>query len=215
MKKLIIFDMDGVLVDSEPAITKAAISSLAEWGVNAEYGEFKQYTGMGDDIFVGRTAENHGVPYDTAMKMRAYEIYRENAKNDVLVYPWSKKIICELKEIGYSLAVASAADKFKVETNLECIGIGEAEFSAVVTAEHVIKKKPAPDIFLKAAELSEVSPDLSVVVEDALSGVRAAKAAGMTAVAVTTSFTKDELIEAGADIVTDSLFDLPKIIKNL
>ena len=66
-------------------------------------------------------------------------------------------------------------------------------------------KKPAPDIFLKAAEMSGTDPSACLVFEDAISGVKAAKAAGMFAVAVTTSFSEAELYGAGADFVCDDL----------
>ncbi len=204
--------MDGVLVDSEPAITHAAMDALAEWGVDADYGEFKQYTGMGDDIFVGKVAEAHGVPYVTDMKARTYAIYGEKAHETVLLYPWSATLPKRLTEMGYRIAVASAADRIKVETNLRCIGVMPDLFDAVITGLDVERKKPAPDIFLKAAEVAGVDPVSCVVVEDAISGVKAAKAAGMTAVAVTTSFSRDKLISAGADRVTDDLAFLGNII---
>lgn len=214
MTELIIFDMDGVLVDSEPAITLAAMDALSEWGVKAQYGDFKQYTGMGDDRFIGGVAEKYGVSYDLKMKARAYEIYLAKAGERVKVYPWSKNLIGTLAE-KYLLTVASASDWVKVECNIKCIGVDPGTFKAVITGSDVTRKKPFPDIFLKAAEKAGVKPENAVVIEDAVSGVCAAKAAGAKCVAVTTSFPKEKLLEAGADFVTDDLAEAPELISRI
>lgn len=211
MKKAIIFDMDGVLVDSEPAITYASIEVLKKLGITANPEEFKPFTGMGDDKFIAGVLEAHGGKYDPKYKEEAYRIYIDTAKENVKVYNWSEKIIKELKENGYSLAVASASDIAKVKCNLECIGIDLSLFDAIVTGSDVTNKKPAPDIFLKAAEKAGFDPKHCIVAEDAVAGIKAAKAAGMYGVGVTTSFPADELKTAGADRLTDDLGNLPKI----
>lgn len=210
----IIFDMDGVLVDSEPAITRASMAALSEWGVKAEYDDFKQYTGMGDDLFIGGVARKYGREYDLRMKERAYEIYLEKADEWVNVYPWSKPLI-DLFSEKYKLAVASASDKVKVECNLRCIGADPSVFAALITGSDVKNKKPAPDIFLLAAEKAGVDTSSTVVFEDAISGVMAAKAAGCVCIAVTTSFPADKLYQAGADFVVDDLSLAPEIIEKL
>ena len=211
MKKAIIFDMDGVLVDSEPAITYASIEVLKNLGITAKPEEFKPFTGMGDDKFIAGVLEAHGGKYDPKYKEAAYRIYIDTAKDNIKVYGWSKKIITELKSKGYSLAVASASDISKVRCNLECIGIDVSLFDAIVTGSDVKNKKPAPDIFLKAAEKAGFDPRYCIVAEDAVAGIMAAKAAGMYGVAVTTSFPEAELKNAGADVVTNDLNNLPKI----
>lgn len=215
MKKLVIFDMDGVLVNSEPATIAAAIEALRHWGIEADPAEFKPFTGMGEDRFVGGPAENHGLTFVPEMKQLTYEIYGKHAKNNVLVYPWSLSILERLKSQGYAIAVASAADRIKVDINLSCIGVSPDFFDAVVTGVDVERKKPAPDIFIMAAKKAGYSPEYCVVVEDAVSGVKAGKAAGMTTVAVTTSFPAEKLIEAGATVATDDLSDLPDLIKDM
>ncbi len=209
MKKAVIFDMDGTLVDSEPAITHAAIEVIRRLGYEAKEEEFKPFTGMGDDKFIGGVLENHGGVYKTEYKDEAYRIYCETAKDTVKVYPWSREIIEALHKKGYRLAVASASDIVKVTCNLNCIGVDLSLFDAIVTGSDVTRKKPAPDIFLKAAEKIGAEPQSCIVAEDAVSGVQAAKAAGMTAIAVTTSFSEEALAEAGADRITDDLAVLP------
>lgn len=209
MKKAIIFDMDGTLVDSEPAITYAAMEVIRRLGYEAKEEEFKPFTGMGDDKFIGGVLESHGGTYRSEYKDEAYRLYCEIAKDKVKVYPWSNEVIRKLHSMGYRLAVASASDLTKVACNLSCIGVDLSLFDAIVTGSDVTQKKPAPDIFLKAAEKIGLDPQDCIVAEDAVAGIQAAKAAGMTAIAVTTSFSPDALAEAGADRITDDLAILP------
>lgn len=202
---LAIFDMDGVLVDSEKAFKHACQEALLQWGVHAEREEFVPYTGMGDILYIGGVSEAHGVPYCLEMTDVSYKLYAEYAKDELCVLPWSRKIIEALTDAGYDIAVASSAGLFKVETNLNCVGVDTSLFKTIITGSDVEKKKPAPDIFLKAAEKCGKDPSDCLVFEDAISGVKAAKAAGMFAVAVTTSFSEKELYDAGADFVCDDL----------
>lgn len=207
--KLIIFDMDGVLVNSEPAITKASIQTLAEAGLKVNYDDFKPFTGMGDDKFLSGVCDKYGMTYDPAMKTRAYEIYIERAPEWIEVFAWSRPMLTALHKAGYKLAVASASDIIKVECNLRQIGVDTRVFAAIATGSDVTRKKPAPDIFLKAAEKAGGIPSASLVVEDAVSGIMAAKAAGMKALGVTTSFNAETLRNAGADYVIADLSALP------
>jgi HAD superfamily hydrolase (TIGR01509 family) len=94
------------------------------------------------------------------------------------------------------MAVASSADPVKVYINLEEIGLESKLFQAIVTGLDIVHKKPAPDIFLKAARLVGADPACCLVVEDAISGVRAGNAAGARVLALTTSFSPRDLTEA-------------------
>jgi len=229
MIKLVIFDMDGVLVDSEPAIRQASIDSLKEsYGIDPKHSDFKEFTGMGDDKFIGGVAEKYGKSYDVRLKHRAYEIYVAK-KSRVKVFPRAKKLIHNVYNIGLKCAVASASDFIKVKVNLDRIKIGKSiqMISSdhknknakrplyVITGTDVKNKKPDPEIFLKAAETVGILPANTIVIEDAISGVKAAKAAGMTCIAVTTSFDKRKLLNAGADYVVGRLYDAFGIIKDL
>ena len=107
-----------------------------------------------------------------------------------------------LRRAGIACAVASSADRIKVEANLTTtVGVPLSLFGTIVTGEDVTRRKPFPDLFLLAAERLGVAPAACCVVEDAVNGVQAAKAAGMRCVAVATSFSPAELLAAGADLV--------------
>ena len=210
----VIFDMDGVLIDSEKAITLAAMEALRFWGVNAEFDDFKQFTGMGENKFIGGVAAKYGVEYTFDMKDKTYEIYVATAADRVTVYPWSRQVLDGLAERGIKFALASAADYTKVACNLKCIGVDPDVFSAIVTGSDVEHKKPHPEIFLTAAKKAGFDSAETLVVEDAISGVQAAKAAGMRCLALTTSFAEPELRDAGADFVAHTLTDIFDIILN-
>ena len=89
---------------------------------------------------------------------------------------------------------------------------GSSFLEPIITGNDVVNKKPAPDIFLLAAEKSGVSATNCIVIEDAVSGVQAAKAAGMLCIAITTSFSTEQLHTAGADYIIDDLIDAANIV---
>lgn len=215
MIELVIFDMDGVLIDSEDAITLAAMQALEKYNIHARFDDFKPYTGMGEKVFIGSVSAQYGVPFCEEMRTETYRIYCETAKERVTVFPWSKTLPKLLADNGYKVAVGSAADEVKVNCNLECIGADRSVFSAIVTASEVVRKKPDPEIFLRCAEKSGVSPENCLVFEDAVSGVQAAKAGGMRCIAITSSFDAETLYKAGADLVVDDLNDALQNIQDL
>ena len=121
MFELIIFDMDGVLVDSEDAMAQMTVRALEEWGIHSSPDDFTRFRGMGDRAYVGGVSEMYGVPYEERMKEEAYRLFCENAGELVHVMPWTVPLLCELERRRFACAVASAADRIKVECNLGCI----------------------------------------------------------------------------------------------
>lgn len=193
--KAILFDMDGVLIESEFLMRHAAIQALAEWGIEAKHEDFREFTGMGEDMFVGGVAQKYGHTYTYDMKDRAYDYFGAQVKELAHVPEGVKEMLTALHEKGLVMAVCSAADLRKVRYNIQAIGVDESIFSALVTGSDVERKKPFPDIYLKGAELIGMDPKDCLVVEDAVSGIKAAHAAGMDAVGVPTTFSKEELME--------------------
>jgi len=191
--KAILFDMDGVLIESEWLMRATAMQSLAEHGVQAKHEDFLEFTGTGEDRFIGGVAEKYGLTYDPSMKERAYDYFGQRVMEETDVPEGVKEMLETLHARGLKLAVCSAADRRKVMYNLMAIGIGEDKFSAIVTGSDVKRKKPFPDIYLEGARQVGMEPVDCLVVEDAISGVQAAHAAGMDAAAVPTTFSLDEL----------------------
>ena len=196
----ILFDMDGVLCDSEAFIAEAAATMLAEtYGIKPAHRDFAPFIGTGEDRFIGGTAAAFGVavtlPRD---KERTYAIYLELIKGKLQPLPGVLDFIRRAQQKKLRLAVASSADEIKVLANLREIGLPTSTFSAIVCAKDVVNKKPAPDVFLCAAQRLGVEPRRALVIEDAVSGIRAAVAAGCPALGATTTFPAAELLAAGA-----------------
>ena len=106
----VIFDMDGCLVDTEPVINHAAILGLKEWGVEAQPDDFTPFIGAGEIAYIGKVAEKYGVKYEPAMKARVYEIYLDIVDTTLKPMPGAIECLSRLKEDGFVLALASAAD---------------------------------------------------------------------------------------------------------
>lgn len=193
--KAILFDMDGVLIESEFLMRSSAIQALGDFGIQAQHEDFFEFTGMGEDKFVGGVAEKHGHQYVTAMKDLAYDYYGQRVKAEANFPEGVKDMLQTLHSRGIVLAICSAADLRKVRYNIQAIGVDESLFSALVTGNDVERKKPFPDIYLEGARRIGMEPKDCLVVEDAISGIQAAHAAGMDAIGVPTTFSKEELKE--------------------
>ena len=215
MIKNVIFDMDGVLLDSETGIRTACMEMFKRYGVQAKHEDFVPFTGMGENRFIGGVAQKYGVPFVEEMKTQAYAIYESIAEEYVVVYEGIRDLILELKKRGFKIAVASSADAVKVKVNLKCMGLQAEDFGAVITGTDVVRNKPFPDVFLLAAEKIGADPAQSLVVEDAVSGCQAAKAAGMACIGVTSTFPAEKLSEAGADHIVSRTVDILPILETM
>lgn len=216
MLKNIIFDMDGVLLDSEECIRTACIHMFKNYGVNAKHEDFIPFTGMGETKFIGGVAEKYNLEFNPPkMKAEAYAIYEQLAEQFVVIFPGIKELTIELRKRGYKIAVASSADEVKVLINLKCIGLTRNDFDAVVTGTDVSKNKPDPEIFLAAATKIGADPQETLVVEDAISGCMAAKAAGMRCVGVKSTFAAEKLLDVGALQVLEKTVDLLDILDKI
>ena len=204
--KAVLFDMDGVLLDSEEFICRAGIMMFREKGYEVSPEDFLEFTGMGENRYLGGVAEKNGIPFDLEKdKARTYEIYGEIVKGKLEAFEGVVDFIEKCRKRGLKLAVASSADPPKVNINLAEIGIPPSTFGSVVTGLDIEHKKPAPDIFLKAAENLGVHATECLVIEDAVSGVAAGKSAGARVLALTTAFRAEEL--SGADWIAGLLAD--------
>lgn len=200
----VVFDMDGVLTDSEPLINDAAVEMFREQGLTVRPDDFHPFVGTGENRYLGGVAERYGFPIDlAAAKRRTYEIYLGLVPERLQAFPGAVELVRVCREAGCRLAVASSADRIKIDANLHKIGLPPQTWDAIVTGDDVEHKKPAPDIFLAAARALGVPPRTCAVVEDALNGIEAAKAAGMRCVAVAQTFPEHRL--GMADLVRSNL----------
>jgi HAD superfamily hydrolase (TIGR01509 family) len=197
MIKGVLFDMDGVLVDSESFICRAAVLMFGELGVNVNPEDFHPFVGTGENMYLGGVASKYGLALNIAKaKARVYEIYGEIASGHLYALPGAHEFITRCTSRHLKLALATSADRIKMEINLREIKLSSSLFNSIVTGEDVANKKPFPDIYIMAARNIGLEPGQCLVVEDAVSGIRAGKSAGCRCLAVTSSFGEKELYEA-------------------
>ncbi|VAH90178.1 unnamed protein product [Triticum turgidum subsp. durum] len=208
----VLFDMDGVLCNSEEPSRRAAVDVFAEMGVDVTVDDFIPFTGTGEANFLGGVARVKGVKdFSTeSAKKRFFEIYLDKyAKpNSGIGFPGALELIMECKNAGLKVAVASSADRVKVDANLAAAGLPVSLFDAIVSADAFENLKPAPDIFLAASKNLGVDTDECIVIEDALAGVQAAKAAEIRCIAVTTSLDEDALQQASPVFIRKDIGDI-------
>ncbi|MBI1389825.1 MAG: HAD-IA family hydrolase [bacterium] len=210
----VIFDMDGVLIDSEEFIRKASVELYRQKGYTVTEDDFIPFTGMGENRFIGGVAEKYGIQLDDIEieKKRVYAIYDDLVRGKLPPLDGTLEFIQKCRDRGLKLAVATSADIPKVVINLREIGLTTETFDACVTGNDVTHKKPDPEIFLTASAGIGVAPEHCLVVEDAVSGVEAAKASGARCLAVTTSFPAERL--AKADWIAANLAHAPDDVLN-
>ncbi len=208
----IIFDMDGVLCDSEPFICEAACRMFAEqYGVTMRPEDFRPFVGAGEDRYLGGPAEKHGLRLNLERdKARTYAIYLEIIRGRLAPLAGVREFIAECRRRGLKLAVATSADRVKMEGNLREIGLPAATFDVTVNGLEIERKKPHPDIFQLAAGRLSLRNDECIVVEDAPNGVRAARAAGSPCLGLTSSFGEADLRAAGATWIARDLAHVPE-----
>ncbi len=200
--------MDGVLVDSEEYICRAAVAMFAERGLAVKPEDFLPFVGAGENRYLGGVAEKYNFALDLGRdKARTYEIYAEIVGGELEPLPGVHEFIARCRERKFRLALATSADRVKMLVNLREIRLPPESFDATVNGLEVEKKKPDPEIFLAAAERLSLAPENCLVVEDSVNGVAAAKAAGARCLGLTTSFDAAEL--SAADWIAPTLAEAP------
>ena len=212
----VLFDMDGVLIDSEELMAKSGVLALKDFGIDAKPEDFIPFVGCGENRYMGGVAEKYGVPFDPEMKARCYYHYGLYIEDEANVPEQIPRLLFELKEAGYKIAVCTSADWGKVCHNLRAIGVDKDFFDGFVTGDNIKNLKPHPEIYLIGAEMTGTAPEKCVVVEDAPSGIKAARAGGMRSIALTSSFTEEFLKkEADPDIIIHSLDELKDALERV
>jgi HAD superfamily hydrolase (TIGR01509 family) len=212
-KKLeaVVFDMDGVIIDSEPLWSEAERQLLARR--NLTYTEQLKPLLMGlDSREAVRILKKHydlGEPVEELVHERN-QLVSELIQQRGQPIPHALELIQRVRDVGLKTVVASSSPYALVELVVDKLGIGPL-LDLVLSGDEVSRGKPAPDIYDTAAKTLGVAPECCLVIEDAPNGVRAAKAAGMRCLAITTGASKTEL--AAADEVVEDFrgLDLLKL----
>lgn len=201
----VIFDMDGVLVDSGWAHRQAWFDLAEQEGLEMSDEFFSSTFGMQNDTILPMLRPDMSKADLDRLSDWKEQRYRDLVRSRPKAAEGVLALLANLKARDFRLGIGSSAPKANLDVFWAPLGLGNY-IEATVTKEQVVEGKPAPETFLKAAAKLSVAPDRCVVVEDAIHGVQAAKAAGMQVVAVTTTRRREELTLA--DRVVDSLAEL-------
>jgi HAD superfamily hydrolase (TIGR01509 family) len=214
--RAVIFDLDGVLADSEPCWNQIDAKVLAEYGVTY-HGEYhRNVLGVSYRVAVEfyKNAFHIAAPVEELMRRRG-EIATEFFANRVDLFPSAKATLEQLREMKLRLAVATSSVSNSARPFLERTGIARF-FETIITGDEIGRGKPHPDIYLRTAEKLGVPAAACLVIEDALSGIAAAKAAKMCVAAIPdTRFVDQREYQKEADYVLGSLSEIPALIRRV
>ncbi len=205
-----IFDVDGVIADTETLNARASVTMMQElYSTQVQAEDYREFVGTGDERYVEGVAEKYGVAMDVeaAVQRRKENFFTLLADESLPAMPGVMDLVlaaCEDDET--KVAIATSGNRDKQIPVILGTGLRLEWFDVVVTGDDVSRKKPDPQIYRIAADRLGVPPCRCVVFEDAPAGVAAAKALGMWCVAVTSSVDADQL--GGADKIVDSLAEI-------
>jgi len=208
--KAIIFDLDGVLVDSEVLWSEGRNKMMKPFG--QKYSLEDKKSTMGGDYRAGirLIIKRYNLPLTVAeFIIKEKKIMDEMYRKKLKLMNGVKKLIQEIDNFGIDRAIATSSSRQRLELAKSVVGL--RGFNAEVTGDEINNGKPAPDIFLKAADKLKIEYANCVVLEDSRYGIKGAKAAGMKAVAVFDDRFMDERVYTGqykADLIVDSMIKL-------
>ncbi len=199
----VLWDMDGVIADTAPFHFQAWQEVFRKRKIPYSREVFNRNFGRRNDVIV-RSIVGEGYPESEmeAILVEKEGLFRARAKGKIKPFPGAMELLDELKEYGVKVALATSSPIENGQFVTRQLGI-EDRFDAIVWGREVTEGKPSPQIFLLAAERLNVAPGRCVVIEDSVSGVTAAKRAGMKCLAVTNSHPAAKLGEV--DLMADSL----------
>jgi len=204
--KAVIFDMDGVIIDSMPLHMQIEQDMFEEYGIKISKEDHETFAGKTDYYMWGILKERFHIEPSidelTEMKVQRFIEKLDEVKLEDGIY----EFILTVHREKYKLALASSNDRKIVDEVLKKFNLSEY-IQVSVSGQEVVKGKPDPEIFLKAAEMLGVQANNCIVIEDAFAGVRAAKAAGMKCVGYRNPHSGNQDLSE-ADLIVDSLREI-------
>ncbi len=210
MPRFVIFDCDGVLVDSEPIANRVLAGLLTEAGLPTTFEDcMRDYRGRSMASCLADAADRLGGPLPFDVAGRYYAEVEQTFQAELRPVPG---VVAALDAIVLPVCVASSGPHHKMRVSLAVTGLWDRFEGRIFSASEVRNGKPAPDLFLHAARRMRFDPAHTAVVEDSVVGVRAARAAGMRALAFTRHTPAADMLAAGGEPFAD-MADLPGMLE--
>ena len=212
-KTAVIFDMDGVIFDTERLYIEACVEVGDKYGADNIEETCHKCIGINSVATAEILNDTYGRDFPLKeFRAEVDEIFVRKFEEKAPVKPGVKELLTYLKSAGVKIAIASSTKKSGVARELEQAGFLEY-FDELVCGDMVEKSKPNPDIFLKAAQCLGEEPENCIVIEDSFNGIRAAHAAKMFAIMVPDILPPDEEMKEKASLILDSLNDVLSYLK--
>lgn len=205
MLKAVIFDMDGVLINTEPFHYEIWRKTLEKRGLEIDYEHYKGCIGSTVGYLLDIIQDAYGVDFhgdeELVQEMRAIKDQMVE-ESGIPRIPGVPEMLRRVREKGYIMAVASSSPQIYIERQMKALGVADC-FDLLFSGERVENPKPAPDTFLRAAEKLGVQPEECLVVEDSFNGCKAAKAAGMFCVGYYNPDSGDQDLSVADAVIAD------------
>jgi len=214
--KAILFDLDGLLVDSEPLSRQSWAEVIAEAGYELSDAIFLQMIGRTEKEVkrLFKQAFGEDFPFEAVYQRREQHFVEALEREGVPPKPGAHELLAYLERVGLQKAVASSTYRYLAEMKLRGAGL-HSYFEVIVTGDDVAHGKPAPDIFLEAARRLGVTPAECIVLEDSTAGIQAANAAGMRCIHIPDVQPVPEAVRRLAQWHAHSLAEVPAILEGL
>lgn len=200
----IIFDLDGVLVNSEPLHVQAEHAICRQYGIDAPWSEWQRFKGQTDQAMFAYLVQHFtdGAIAVAELIQAKQAMFAQLLAEELQPIPGALEFIRWAKTRYGKLALTTSSEPQNQQQIFARYGL-QPYFDVVITSADIQRGKPHPEPYLKTLAALRLPGERCVVIEDSLAGVQSAKAAGCRVVGLTTSFAREQLWEAGADVVVD------------
>ena len=212
--KAVIFDCDGVLVDSEKLSCGAWLPILERRGISAQLTDIEDFIGLSEQAVLQHYRQLTGRELPDELISEKEEEYFRTARNSLKSFPGLEEVLTSLRQASTPVAVASSGGLAKIRFSLETVGLS-GFFPLICSATEVSRGKPHPDLFLYAAERLQVAPERCCVIEDSIPGIQAAIRAGMRGLGFTSSHAAPQLAAVGAHATFEHYRELPEALYSM
>ncbi|MCF7222285.1 HAD family hydrolase [Marilutibacter chinensis] len=208
----VLFDMDGLMIESERSLLECWRQAAAELRLALDDDLWLSMIGLSDKVCRQMLHDRLQADQAEALGARLGELYGQRVEAGLPLRPGTRRILDWIDGVGLPRAVVTSTHRWRTEQKLDRCGL-QRYFETVVTGDEVRESKPAPDIYLLAAERLRVEPARCVVLEDSVPGVRAALAAGMTPIQVPDLVVPDAAVRALGHRIVASLDEARALIE--